>query len=414
MGERGFGIKRDVSKQGWEENNFPIVCEVCLGDNPYIKMMQQKHGDECRICQRPYTVFRWKAGTKGRFKRTEICQTCAKVKNVCQTCIFDLQYGLPVQVRDKFLGDNKVALPTSSQNRDYWIQEQGANLNNLQLPYKDQGANPILQAQARMRNQNYERNKAHVCSFWEKGECKRGDLCPYAHEKRYDKESALAKQNIKDRFHGNNDVLANKIMNQLEEKQEKDIQPPEDTSITSIFLRNLPQDLTEQELFVIFQQYGTINSIKHIQPNFIAFINYASRKSAEDAVKDNYGNLIIKGNKIQVSWARSKGYKPQQDKGQLQYNKEELNQLNQMVDPANVPRPPNQPPQMDQEIKKQETQKKLLEILNADKEQQQQNQEINQNQEQQQQQQQIKQQEKTNEQEKQVQGNQEQEETKIN
>jgi len=28
-----------------------------------------------------------------RFKKTEICQTCAKLKNVCQTCIFDLQYG---------------------------------------------------------------------------------------------------------------------------------------------------------------------------------------------------------------------------------------------------------------------------------------------------------------------------------
>ena len=28
-----------------------------------------------------------------RFKRTEVCQTCAKLKNVCQTCIFDLQYG---------------------------------------------------------------------------------------------------------------------------------------------------------------------------------------------------------------------------------------------------------------------------------------------------------------------------------
>ena len=33
-----------------------------------------------------------------RFKKTEVCQTCAKVKNACQTCILDLEYGLPIQV----------------------------------------------------------------------------------------------------------------------------------------------------------------------------------------------------------------------------------------------------------------------------------------------------------------------------
>ena len=33
-----------------------------------------------------------------RFKKTEVCQTCAKLKNVCQTCMLDLEYGLPVEV----------------------------------------------------------------------------------------------------------------------------------------------------------------------------------------------------------------------------------------------------------------------------------------------------------------------------
>ena len=28
-----------------------------------------------------------------RFKKTEVCQTCAKLKNVCQTCLLDLDYG---------------------------------------------------------------------------------------------------------------------------------------------------------------------------------------------------------------------------------------------------------------------------------------------------------------------------------
>lgn len=25
----------------------------------------------------------------------------------------------------------------------------------------------------------YKRNRPHICSFWVKGECKRGDECPY-------------------------------------------------------------------------------------------------------------------------------------------------------------------------------------------------------------------------------------------
>ena len=28
-----------------------------------------------------------------RFKKTEVCQTCSKLKNVCQTCLLDLEYG---------------------------------------------------------------------------------------------------------------------------------------------------------------------------------------------------------------------------------------------------------------------------------------------------------------------------------
>ena len=32
-----------------------------------------------------------------RFKKTEVCQTCAKLKNVCQTCLLDLEYGKCVE-----------------------------------------------------------------------------------------------------------------------------------------------------------------------------------------------------------------------------------------------------------------------------------------------------------------------------
>lgn len=87
------GVKSDATKVAAEETEFPILCENCLGDNPYVRMTREPHGSACKICDRPHTIFRWKPGPKARFKRTEICQLCAKVKNACQTCILDLQYG---------------------------------------------------------------------------------------------------------------------------------------------------------------------------------------------------------------------------------------------------------------------------------------------------------------------------------
>jgi pre-mRNA-splicing factor RBM22/SLT11 len=58
-----------------------------------------------------------------RFKTTVICQTCAKTRNVCQTCLLDLEYHLPTQVRDTALGVSNEA-PTSDINREYYAQNQ--------------------------------------------------------------------------------------------------------------------------------------------------------------------------------------------------------------------------------------------------------------------------------------------------
>lgn len=58
-----------------------------------------------------------------RFKKTEICTTCASIKNVCQTCVLDLQYGLPVQVRDTALG-LKTTVPKSDINKQYYVNNR--------------------------------------------------------------------------------------------------------------------------------------------------------------------------------------------------------------------------------------------------------------------------------------------------
>lgn len=66
-----------------------------------------------------------------RFKKTEVCQTCSHLKNVCQTCLLDLEYGLPIQIRDLAL-KIKDDIPRSDVNKEYHIQNMVSDLEIMQ------------------------------------------------------------------------------------------------------------------------------------------------------------------------------------------------------------------------------------------------------------------------------------------
>jgi hypothetical protein len=64
--------------------------------------------------------------TKGdlcRYKSTIICQEVAKAKNVCQVCLLDLEYGIPVQARDTALGIEDESLPESDVGKEFRLKE---------------------------------------------------------------------------------------------------------------------------------------------------------------------------------------------------------------------------------------------------------------------------------------------------
>lgn len=144
-----------------------------------------------------------------RYKTTVICQTCAKTRNVCQTCLLDLEYHLPTQVRDTALGVTNEA-PTSEINREYYAQNQETKVRALPCPpacaaygggmYIILMHSPTLQFAGTENKLNdgrassagremlkqlartepyYKRNRPHLCSFYAKGECNRGSDCPY-------------------------------------------------------------------------------------------------------------------------------------------------------------------------------------------------------------------------------------------
>ncbi|KAF9526970.1 pre-mRNA-splicing factor SLT11 [Crepidotus variabilis] len=306
--------KADINKAGWEQSEFPILCETCLGGNPFVRMSKQEYGRSCGTCARPFTVFRWNPGQGARFKTTVICQTCAKVKNVCQTCLLDLEYGLPTQVRDTALGVQSDA-PNSDINREYYAQNMESKLEGNKsalASLKTSSAGKEMLKQLARTDPYYKRNRPHICSFFAKGECKRGDECPYRHEKPVENE--LSHQNLQDRYHGKNDPVARKILSQNAESA--GLKPPDDISVTSLFLSSLPSTSTELTIrthvlnSLPSVQPTQLKSVVHVEKTKCAFINFRERSVAETAAQAWANGLEIDGEMVMVKWGRSRPSQP--------------------------------------------------------------------------------------------------------
>jgi pre-mRNA-splicing factor RBM22/SLT11 len=85
----------------------------------------------------------------------------------------------------------------------------------------------------------YKRNRPHICSFYVKGDCKRGTECPFRHEQPQegDVASGSKQQSMQDRYYGRNDPVANKMLKGVAES--KGLKAPEDKSIVRIEQRLL-------------------------------------------------------------------------------------------------------------------------------------------------------------------------------
>ncbi|ETN65205.1 RNA binding motif protein [Anopheles darlingi] len=296
------------NRQNWEDSEFPILCQTCLGDNPYVRMIKERYGKECKICTRPFTIFRWCPGARMRFKKTEICQTCSKLKNVCQTCLLDLEYGLPTQVRDAAL-KIQDKIPESDVNKEFYIQNIEAQLkaggdNTVAAGTvgKSLAASDMLAKLARTAPY-YKRNLPHICSFWVKGECKRGEECPYRHDKPVEPDDPLSEQNIRDRYYGRNDPVADKLMKRAASIPTLD--PPEDKTITTLYVGNLGDHLTEVDIRDNFYHYGEIRSVSLVPRQQCAFVQYTKRAAAELAAEKTFNKLVLGGKKLTIKWAHS-------------------------------------------------------------------------------------------------------------
>lgn len=300
MALKGVGSKQEIHRAGLDADaEFPVVCETCLGDNPYVRMTREPHGKECKVCQRPFTVFRWRPGSKSRFKRTEICQTCAKLKNLCQTCLLDLQFGLPVQVRDSVLPDHEH-IPQADVHKELFADQAQRRIAAGEVEWGKAPPSHMLAKLARS-TPYYKRNQPHICSFFVKGTCTRGVECPYRHEMP-PPESDLSQQKILDRYHGINDPVALRLLSRA---RDQTILAPDDLEITTVFVGGVTPVISEQDLRDVFYEFGEIKSIDIIPSSSCAFVAFSSRAAADAVFQQYNGNVTIKDVRLRLAWGRS-------------------------------------------------------------------------------------------------------------
>eukprot|EP00177_Eucheuma_denticulatum_P003633 GFKZ01006586.1.p1 GENE.GFKZ01006586.1~~GFKZ01006586.1.p1 ORF type:complete len:521 (+),score=52.19 GFKZ01006586.1:165-1565(+) len=315
---------------GGSGDEYPILCETCLGPNPYVRMTRHPWGSACKVCERPFTSFRWRPSGKGtRPKKTEICQVCARAKNVCQTCLLDLEFGLPVQVRDASLaaGDRQRAVvPKSDGTREYAAAQSERAIANGQVDavYNAPKVNNIAERAKRL-GPKYERNRARVCSFFLKGTCTRGLYCPYRHEKEDDGNPDMAEQNIRDRYYGVNDPVAGKIFNKLglssdgkrkitvkRSKNSQTPQPPEDAGIRSLFIGGIKPSIDEAVLREHFSVVTGVSRVSVLSQKGVAFVDFETREAAEKAMQQLHGPQDLNGVRININWGRGRSKRPRE------------------------------------------------------------------------------------------------------
>ena len=176
--------------------DFPVVCETCLGPNPYVRMVKMQFGDKlCKISNMPYQPFRWKAGAQGRFKETIVSREVALEKNICQACLVDMTYGVPVGVRDALLASQPGQAMVEARSEANQMYHYGQLAAQVDGGHADGGARvqalepsrQLLQLARSIQAQDAKsdgaafRNLPKLCSFWVAGTCTRvlNGRCPF-------------------------------------------------------------------------------------------------------------------------------------------------------------------------------------------------------------------------------------------
>lgn len=208
-------------------------------------------------------MFRWQLndGAK-RTHKTLICNTCARVRNCCQGCMLDINFLIPLDIRDTALrmAGLEHLIPESSNSRNAEVKaikadkQQAHYEKETNLLQHNEKAKEILQKLSLGVNEDSKNNES----------AGQGKLT----------------SSIKPKKEVSTTIPANlsKIIKSL--PFNGSIEIPGNT-LTSFFVFGIPEDLPQYIIADFFQEFGKLKSISIIHRAKCGFVSYSSRKSAE-------------------------------------------------------------------------------------------------------------------------------------
>lgn len=107
---------------------------------------------------------------------------------------------------------------------------------------------------------------------------------------------------IRKRVNGEDD-LSQKYMNRIEAMKQP-LNPPDDPSVTTLWLGGFEEDITQEEIINATYAYGHVVSIHIARAAKCVFVEYATRDMAIYAINQLHNRLSIRGKPVQVKWAK--------------------------------------------------------------------------------------------------------------
>lgn len=271
-------------------SDFPSLCAQCLGDKDRLRMVRQPSGEQCKLCTRPFTVFRWNIKNElNRLKKTIICMTCAHARNCCQSCMLDVDFGIPLDLRD-------AALKMAGIENQYAIESTSRNSEVKAIMADKQEAKNATEAKVSTQE---KREKARAILQTLATKLSGGKRLP-PKEKTTDVSSK--------------DVTS--IVSKL--PFGGTLSTPSDGTIKSFFVFGFSPDMPQYAVSSYFETFGTLNLVKIIHKARCGYVTFATRKAAEDCAKaiatkgrsansKTAGLIILEGlYSVRVSWGEVK------------------------------------------------------------------------------------------------------------